>query len=188
MSTPTRSRTRLLSAAMLLTFAGALGAPAATLASCIMPNYAAHMADPANVIVAGTIRQVAPQQVIVTVQKWWGAGGVETAVIQRPPTDPNVITIVDWNPQPGEPYIILAHREGAGLVTGVCQQLPGTPEMAQEVETALGPGVAPSPPAETISAPTEQEGLGILALVFLGLAVLLAGAATFAIRRMGRSA
>ncbi|MGI8703774.1 MAG: hypothetical protein ACR2JZ_04600 [Candidatus Limnocylindrales bacterium] len=183
-----RGRLRLLSAAILVTLAGALGAPAATLASCLPPNYPAFMAEPNNVIVAGTVLQVAPQQVTVIVQKWWGAGATQQVAIQRPPSDPNVISSVDWNPRPGEAWIILAHRDGPGLTTAVCGQLPGTVEEAQEVQAAVGPGVAPSPPAETTTAQTEPEGLGVLALMFLGLAMLLAGAAALAITRTRRSA
>ena len=173
---------------MLVTLAGALGAPAATLASCLPPNYPAFMAEQNKVIVAGTVTQVAPQQVTITVQKWWGAGAEQQVVIQRPPSDPNVISSADWNPQPGEPWIILAQRDGPGLTTAVCGQWPGSAEEAQKVQAAVGPGVVPSPPADTTGTQTESEGLGALALVFLGLAMLVAGAAALATRRARRSA
>ena len=180
-------RLRVLSAAMLLTAAAALAAPAVALASCVLPNYGAHMADANNVVVAGTILQVAPQQVSVAVQRWWGAGAAPSVVIQRQPTDPNVITSVDWNPRPGEAYIILARHEAGGLSTDVCGQLPGTAQMAQEVETALGPGIAPNSTGEAPTEQVEPAGAGLIPFALVGLAVLAAIAATLAIVRLRRT-
>jgi hypothetical protein len=172
---------------MLLAFAGAFAAPAASLASCVLPNYGVHMTDPNSVIVAGTVLQVAPQQVTVAVQRWWGAGAASSVVIQRPPSDPNVITSADWNPQPGEAYIILARHEAGGLSTGICAQLPGTADLAQEVETALGAGIVPGSTGEAPTDQVEPLGAGLLPIAFVGLAVLAAIAATIAILRLRRT-
>jgi hypothetical protein len=128
----------------LLVVAGALAAPARTLASCVLPNYPAFLAEPNAAIIGGRILKVTPQSVTVSAERWWGPGATPVVVIARPPTDPNVISSVDWNPQPGEPWIILAHLQGVGMKTEVCGQWGATAEALGEVAAAAGPGVVPA--------------------------------------------
>lgn len=177
---------RLLSAAAVVALTGALAVPSASLASCVIPNYAAHMANSGNVVLAGTLLEVGPQQITVAVLRWWGEGAAPSVVVQRPPTDPNAITSVDWNPHPGEAYVILARRDGAVLSTRACEQLPGTPQTAHEVEVALGAGITPGGTVEPTGEEVEPAGSGMLPFAFVGLAVLGAIAVVLAITRLRR--
>lgn len=128
--------------------------PAPTLASCIPPQFQTFSGEPDTVVLAGTVTQVAATQVAVEVQLWWGENPRSSVVIERPPKDPNVITSVDWEPKPGEPWVIIARRDAGVLRTSTCEQLPGTQATVREVESSLGPGVEPA--ASAIASPSPE--------------------------------
>ena len=163
--------------AALLMLPALLAAPTGVFASCIQPDVRTFMADPANVVIAGTVVQVGPNQVSVEVQRWWGEGPQTSVLIERPPTDPGVITSTDWNPAPGEAAIILATRGPGALKTAVCHQLPGDAQFLADIRSSLGDGVVPQASAAPDPAPqpeaTSTQASGAIALAALGAVALL---------------
>jgi hypothetical protein len=167
-----------------------LAAAPASLASCVPPQLRPFADEPGSVVVAGTVLQVSQKQVAFDVELWWGDDPQPSVVIQRPPGDPTVITSVDWNPEPGEPWVILARRQGGVLTTNVCDQLPGTQATVQEVESSLGAGIVPvaSDPPEASEVPDRggDRGLAPIAAA-IGLAAALAAGVTFVVVSRRRS-
>jgi len=166
----------LLSAVVAVT---SLAAAEPALASCLPPQFQPFADDPDTVVLAGSVRQVAGTQVVFDVQLWWGNEPQRSVVIERPPNDPTVITSVDWEPQPGEPWVIIAHREGDLLRTNTCEQLPGTQATVGEVESSLGTGVVPTEPAP--SETTASGGLGSLPIIAGVAGLVVAGGLALAI-------
>lgn len=151
--------------------------PATSFASCIPPQFHAFAGGTDTVVLEGAIVAVEPTRVIVDAARWWGNEPRQRVAIQRTPADPTVITSVDWNPQPGERWVIVAKRDGNALATGVCEQLPTDPSVLTEVRSSLGEGVVPQPAAESASdagwSPILLAGLlaiGLVVLVGLRLA------------------
>ena len=148
-------------------------ASASSLASCIPPQFQTFAGAADTVVVEGAIVAVEPTRVIADVARWWGAEPRQRVSIDRPPADPTVITSVDWNPQPGERWVIIAKRDSDRLVTGVCEQMATDPLVLGEVASSLGEGVVPQPDAE----PASDSGLSpvLVAVLFgTGAAVLVA--------------
>lgn len=145
--------------------------PAASLASCVPPQFQAFAGDADAVVLEGVIVAVEPGRVIVDATRWWGNEPRQRIAIHRTPADPTVITSVDWNPQPGERWVIVAKRSGDRLVTGVCEQMPADPSVLTEVQSSLGEGVVPQPAAE----PASDAGLSpilLASLLVIGMVVV----------------
>lgn len=145
-----------------------LGAPTPALASCIPPQFQTFGGQPDTVVLEGVIVASEPTRVIVDATKWWGTEPTQRVAIQRPVADPTVITSVDWSPQAGETWLIIAHREGALLATGTCEQLAADANTLGEVRSSLGDPVVPEPPAEPAAIQTGP----VLPLALAGAAVL----------------
>lgn len=165
------SRRRLLwlpAALLVLT----LAAPMPALASCIPPQFQAFGGQPDTVVLEGVIVAAEPNRVIVDATKWWGTEPTQRVAIQRPAADPTVITSVDWSPQAGETWLIIAHREGELLVTGTCEQLAADVNALGEVRSSLGEPVVPQPAA----APEADQTAPVLPIaVAVAAALAVAG-------------
>jgi len=178
-----------LTFAFLSVFGLSVAAPAASLASCLPPQFRPFADEPGTVVVAGTVLQTAPQQVAIDVQLWWGADPQPSVVIQRPATDPSVISSTDWDPKPGEQWVVLARRDGDALRTAVCDQMPATALSVGEVESSLGAGVVPAEPDPTATGTTAEPGLPEwLPIVGAGFVAALAATAVVVLYRRRRGA
>ncbi len=173
------ARLRLVSitAASMLSLAMSLAAPGTSLASCVPVDMQISAHDPGVVVMAGTVTQVTDSQVVLAIQRWWGDNVQQSAAVERPPTDPTVISSTDWVPQPGESWIVVAQRGTDVLTTSVCEQTPATGETIANVQRALGDGIVPAPageasPASGMDTAPILVGLGILFAVFAVVLVL----------------
>ena len=159
--------------------------PESAAASCLPPDMQAFGTGPDDVVVAGHVTELRPDSVVFDVQLYWGPDPRSTVTIVRPETDPTVISSTDWNPTVGEPYIILATRDGDRLKTDVCDQLPGTRAAEDEVRSRLGDPVVPaaasvtpaasvvgSDPATAERGPGPPLGAVLAALVAAAVAIL----------------
>lgn len=146
----------------------ALAAPVPALASCIPPQFQAFGGQAGTIVLEGVIVAVEPNRVIVDATKWWGTDPKQRVAIQRPLADPTVITSVDWSPQAGETWLIIARRDGELLVTGTCEQLVADANVLGEVRSSLGEPVVPRPAAD----PAEDQPSPILPIAFAGIAAL----------------
>ena len=164
------SRRRLVSIAgvSMLLLAISLAAPGASLASCVPIEMQTSAQEPGVVVMAGTITQVTDRQVVLAIQRWWGDGPQQSAAVERPATDPTVISSTDWSPQPGESWIVVARRATDVLTTNVCEQMPATGETIANVQGTLGEGTVPAPAGE--ASPAPQVDLGP---ILVGGAILL---------------
>lgn len=159
---------------MVFALAGVLAASPLALASCVPPAMITFKDDPNTVVVGGTILRVTPAIVTVAVELWWGVGPLEQVEIKRPPTDPTVITSTDWNPQPGEGWIIIAERDVDAFSTGVCQQLPDDQRSITEVVNSLGDPLKPALSSDPVpTAPANSDPpvgpIVIVAIMLLGV-------------------
>lgn len=145
-----------------------LAAPVPALASCVPPQFQAFGGQPDTVVLEGVIVAAEPNRVIVDATKWWGTEPTQRVAIQRPLADPTVITSVDWSPQAGETWLIIARREGGLLLTGTCEQLVADVNTLGEVRSSLGEPVVPQPAA----APVEDPPAPLLPIALAGAAVL----------------
>lgn len=167
----------------------ALSVPATSLASCVPPQLKPFAQEPGSVVVAGTVVQVGPQQVAIDVQLWWGADPRGAVVIQRPATDPTVISSTDWDPKPGEQWVVLARRDGPALRTSVCDQMLATAASVGEVESSLGAGAVPAASDQTTGGATAEPGLpGWVPILGGGVLAGLVAAAVSTLNRRRRSA
>ncbi len=189
---PHRIRVIALSAAFATILSIGPVRPESAAASCLPPDMQAIGTGPDDVVVAGHVTELRPDSVVFDVQLYWGPDPRSTVTIMRPETDPTVISSTDWNPTVGEPYIILATRDGDRLKTDVCDQLPGTRAAEDEVRSSLGDPVVPaaasvapaasdvgSDPATAERGPGPPLGAVLAALVAAAVAIL-------AIRVLGR--
>ncbi len=162
----------------VLSIAGlVLAAPAPSLASCVPPQLRPFADEPGSIVVAGTVLQTNPTQVAIDVQLWWGADPQPTVVIERPVTDPTVISSTDWAPQAGEQWVVLARRDRGALRTSVCDQMPATAASVGEVESSLGAGVVPPSTEPTTGGASPEPGVPgwmpiVTGVVLVGLAVV----------------
>lgn len=147
-----------------------VAAPGTALASCVPPAFQTFAGEANTVVLEGGIVAVEPTRVIVDATKWWGAEPRERLAIQRPVADPTVITSVDWKPQAGETWLIIARREGDLFVTGTCEQLSADPATLNEVQSSLGAPVVPQTAAE----PSGRPSMPIIPVAIGGLVVLAA--------------
>lgn len=145
-----------------------LAAPVPALASCIPPQFQTFVGQPDTVVLEGVIVAAEPNRVILDATKWWGTQPTQRVAIQRPVADAMVITSVDWSPQAGETWLIIARRDGELLVTGTCEQLVADANTLGEVRSSLGEPVIPQPPAEPASIQTAP----VLPIALAGAAVL----------------
>jgi len=143
--------------------------PGTALASCISPQFQAFKDSPDTVVLTGSIVAVEPTRVIVDATQWWGAEPRQRLAIERPPADPTVITSIDWNPQAGEQWVIIARRDGGRFITGGCEQMALDQFAINEVISSLGEPVVPQPAAATT---TSQPGppIAAIAVVLIGIA------------------
>jgi hypothetical protein len=163
-------------------------APVTSIASCVPPPLRPFPDEPGAIVVAGTVRETNPQQVALDVQLWWGADPQPSVAIQRPATDPTVISSTDWDPKPGEQWVVLARRDGNVLRTSVCDQMPATAVSVGEVESSLGPGVVPAAADPTSGGATPDPGLpGWVPFLGGGLLAALAVVAVVALNRRRRA-
>jgi MYXO-CTERM domain-containing protein len=167
-------RSRVLFRLLLLNlaFGAFVAAPAAAQASCIPPQFQTFAGGTDTVVLEGGIVAVEPNRVIVDALKWWGTEPTQRVAIQRPATDPTVITSVDWTPQVGETWLIVAHRQGDLLVTGTCEQLAADDVTIGEVRSSLGEPVVPQPAVDPAANQTPPV-VPIAVVVALALAGLL---------------
>ncbi len=141
----------------------ALAAPVPALASCLPPQFQAFDGQRDTVVLEGVVVAAEPNRVIVDATKWWGIEPTRRVAIQRPAADPTVITSVDWSPQAGETWLIVAHREGDLLRTGTCEQMGVDANTLGQVRSSLGEPVVPQPapdPAAAETAPVVPIALG----------------------------
>lgn len=168
--------TRRLGRVILLLLLTAIGmlAPANVMASCAPIQMQGVTLEPGTVVMAGTVTQVTPGQVVLAIERWWGTDAQTNAAVDRPAVDPTVISSTDWNPQPGEAWLIVAQREDDSLSTNVCAQMPSTPDAIAELDTNLGLGSDPraaSSGSTTPEAPVVPIAVGafVIAVVAAGL-------------------
>lgn len=146
--------------------------PATSFASCIQPQFHAFAGAADTVVLEGAIVAVEPTRVIVDAARWWGNEPRQRIAIDRTPADPTVITSVDWNPQPGERWVIVAKRDGNALATGVCQQMPTDQSVLTEVQSSLGEGVVPQPAVTESASDAGLPPILLAGLLAIGLVVL----------------
>jgi len=162
-------------------------APVTSIASCVPPQLRPFADEPGTVVFAGTVRKTNALQVALDVQVWWGVDPRPAVAVQRPAIDPTVISSTDWDPKPGEQWVVLARQHAGALHTGVCEQMPATAVSVGEVESSLGPGVVPSATEPATGGATADPGLpGWAPFVGVGLLAGLAVAAVVALNRRRR--
>ena len=131
-----------------------LGGPARVLASCPQLDLASIPRTDSTAVFAGTVLREQAGHVFMRVDAWFlGADPVEAAEVVggKGSNDPGVFTSVDWTPQAGESYLIVAERAAQeGFATQPCQQIVVDPAILQEASSVFG---APLPP------PFAQPGL-----------------------------
>lgn len=162
-----------------------MAAPANVMASCVPIQGQSLKLEPGTVVMTGTVTQVTAGQVVLVVGRWWGDDVQTNAAVDRPAVDPTVISSTDWNPQPGEAWLIVARRTDGSLTTDVRAQTPSTPETIAELDSTLGPGSDPRVASPTTAGQPDMS----LPLVVGGavLAALLAIALFAASRRRNQS-
>ena len=152
----------------------ALATPLPALASCIPPQFQTFGGEPDTVVLEGLIVAAEPNRVIVDATKWWGTEPTQRVAIQRPVADPTVMTSVDWSPQAGETWLIVARREGGLLVTGTCEQMIVDANTLGEVRSSLGEPVVPQPAADPAAGQTAPVvPIALAAAAALAVAALL---------------
>lgn len=142
--------------------------PLPALASCIPPQFQTFTGQADTVVLEGVIVAVEPNRVIVDATNWWGTEPKQRVAIQRPVADPTVITSVDWSPQAGETWLIIARRDGDLLVTGTCEQLVADANTLGEVRSSLGEPIVPKPAA----APAAEQTAPVLPIAVAAAAAL----------------
>lgn len=183
------------------------------LASCLQLDLASIPRTDSTAVFAGTVVREQAGHVFMHVDAWFlGADPVEGAEVVggKGSNDPGVITSVDWTPQAGESYLIVAERAAQqGFTTKPCQQIavdaavlrqassvfgaPLQPPFAQPGSPAASsPTVAPVASANGDPAPTvvtrdsgeATSGLTPLAVVAVLVTLAAAGLLGWALKRL----
>lgn len=143
----TRRSHRLFAAIAVLVVGVGLGAPAQVLASCLPLDLASIPRTDSTAVFAGTVLREQAGHVFMRVDAWFlGAQPVESAEVVggKGSNDPGVITSVDWTPQVGESYLIVAERAGEqGFTTQPCQQIPVDAGVLQQASSVFGTPLRP---------------------------------------------
>lgn len=142
-----------------------LGGPARVLASCLQLDLASIPRTDSTAVFAGTVLREQAGHVFMRVDAWFlGADPVEAAEVVggKGSNDPGVITSVDWTPQAGESYLIVAERAAQqGFATKPCQQIAVDPAVLQEASSVFGAPLQPpftQPGSLTASSRTVAPG------------------------------
>lgn len=137
-----------------------LAAPGPVMASCPQLDLAAIPRTDATTVFSGTVQAVQAGHVFLQVDAWFlGKDPVESAEVSggRESNDPGVITSVDWTPQPGERYLVVAERAAPeGFVTKPCQQVGADAGVLQQATTVFGAALLPpfAAPGSAMPSPT----------------------------------
>lgn len=143
-----RSRSLPVVVAVLVVGLGlGLGGPARVLASCLQLDLASIPRTDSTAVFAGTVMREEAGHVFMRVDAWFlGADPVEAAEVVggKGSNDPGVVTSVDWTPQTGESYLIVAERAAQeGVATQPCQQILIDPAVLQQASSVFGAPVQP---------------------------------------------
>lgn len=160
---------RSLPAAVVVLVVGlGLGGPARVLASCQQLDLASLPRTDSTAVFAGTVLREQAGHVFMRVDTWFlGADPVEAAEVVggRGSNDPGVITSVDWTPQPGESYLVVAERAAQlGFATKPCQQIAVDPAVLQQASSVFGAALQPpfaQPGSPAASSPTVAPGASV---------------------------
>lgn len=151
----------LLTAVAVLVVGLGLGGPARVLASCAQLDLASIPRTDSTAVFAGTVLREQAGHVFMRVDAWFfGADPVEAAEVVggKGSNDPGVITSVDWTPQAGESYLIVAERAAQqGFATKPCQQIAVDPAVLQQASSVFGAPLQPpfaQPGSPAASPPT----------------------------------
>ena len=133
---------------LLAALAVALARPAPALASCMPLDLAKIERTSGRVVFAGTVVATEGTATRMRVEQWYlGSDPQDLVVVAggRGSSEPNVVTSVDWSPQPGQAYLVVAERDASGqLKTEACQQAAATAEGLRQAASVFGePDVAP---------------------------------------------
>jgi hypothetical protein len=161
-----RSRSLPVLVAVLVVGLGlGLGDPARVLASCLQLDLASIPRTDSTSVFTGTVLREQEGHVFMRVDAWFlGADPVEAAEVVggKGSNDPGVITSVDWTPQPGENYLIVAERAAQeGFATQPCQQIAVDAAVLQEASSVFGAPLEPpfaQPGSPAVSSPTVAPG------------------------------
>lgn len=146
-------RHTLRSAALAWTLAlsGAAFATSPALASCIpLDTMLPDAATPGQLVFLGTVTGSDALHTQLIVDAWYLGDAPTDLVIVVGGRQIGTISSVDWNPAPGEQFIVVAERSPEGsLLTGTCQQSAPYPQLLGTLLTRYGdaqlPPFAPSP-------------------------------------------
>ena len=159
-----RSRS-LLVAVAVLGVGLALSSPARVVASCLQLDLASIPRTDSTAVFAGTVLREQAGHVFMRVDAWFlGADPVEEAEVVggKGSNDPGVITSVDWTPQAGESYLIVAERAARqGFATKPCQQIAVDAAVLQQASSVFGAPLQPpfaQPGSPAASSPTVTPG------------------------------
>ena len=170
-----KRRSTLLSAASAVLVLGVgLGAPAHAFASCLQLDLASITRTDTTAVFAGTVVREQAGHVFMRVDAWFlGAQPVASAEVVggKASNDPGVITSVDWTPQAGERYLVVAERAAEqAFSTRPCQQVAVDPAVLQQASSVFGaplqppfaqPGGSVSPSGPAVGAPNgDPEATG----------------------------
>lgn len=143
----TRRSHRLSAAIAVLVVGVGLVAPAHVLASCLSLDLASIPRTDSTAVFAGTVLREQAGHVFMRVDAWFlGAPAVESAEVigGKGSNDPGVVTSVDWTPQVGESYLIVADRVAEqGFATKPCQQVAVDPAVLQQASSVFGAPLQP---------------------------------------------
>ncbi len=161
-----KHRSRSLPAAVAVLVVGlGLGGPAPVFASCLQLDLASIPRTDSTAVFAGTVLREQAGHVFMRVDAWFlGADPVEAAEVVggKGSNDPGVITSVDWNPQAGESYLIVAERAAQqGFATKPCEQIAVDPAVLQQASSVFGAPLQPpfaQPGSPAASSPTVAPG------------------------------
>jgi hypothetical protein len=148
------------------------GSPAA--ASCIpLADLLPDATSEASAVFVGTVLAAGDVHTEMSVDSWYlGRAPVGTVVVVGG-RDPEAITSVDWDPSPGERFVVVAEPMSEGpWVTGTCQQSMPYPELLEALVARYGepreaPFAATPEPAAPLGSPvvTSDDAAVPVALV-----------------------
>lgn len=143
----TRRSHRLFAAIAVLVVGVGLGVPAHAVASCLQLDLASIPRTDSTAVFAGTVLREQAGHVFMRVDAWFlGAQPMESAEVVggKGSNDPGVITSVDWTPQVGESYLIVAERAAEkGFATKPCQQVAVDAAVLQQASSVFGTPLLP---------------------------------------------
>lgn len=209
-----RIRRRSLS----LAFAAALiavgvAASRTVTASCLPLDLTSIPRTDQTTVFAGTVTAVQSGHVFLNVDAWFlGNDPVGSAEVigGNGSNEPGVITSVDWAPQPGERWLVVAERAGPqGFDTQPCQQVPIDVGVVQQATKLFGAPLEPpfavsgsgSPSSPPTAAPaasssalpsasiapenTSSPAAGLVPAAIVGILLLASALAAWGLSRRG---